>query len=400
MTLLSGENLFSPSLLIWARRTRGMSVDTVAVKLGETFANVTPDLISKWEAGTAYPTPSHIQRLAEIYKRPTAVFLLSHHPDENPLPPDRRSYRGRERVAFSPDALLAIRRARRVQELAAELDEELGTTRRFPYRKHKSSDDPTELAAQLRTALGVALEDQAGFAKYSEFFEYLRHKLESTGLITLRTSGHNSFPTADARALSFTDRQPYLLLINNKDTEGAKNFSLLHEFGHILLREAGICDNFSSFTTTGGSIDRLEVFCNQFAADFLVPTQALLAHRAIGGRDRISIDELESIVQRLVRDFKVSRFVILRRLLTGELISAAMYKKKAAEWETEKLPPRKGGRTIPGKAAIVSNGISFSRLVYEAYHQQKISTSAAAEYLGMKARYLGAFEHELHSYGR
>src|SRR5208283_2102332 len=96
---------------------------------------------------------------------------------------------------------------------------------------------------------------QMKFRRYSDFFEHLRMKIEGTGVITLKSGGHNSFPTEDARAFSFTDRQPYVILVNNKDTEGAKTFSLLHEFCHVLVREAGICDNFSTFSGSRGRVD-------------------------------------------------------------------------------------------------------------------------------------------------
>ena len=50
-------------------------------------------------------------------------------------------------------------------------------------------------------------------------------RIEETGILVLKSGGHRRLPLEDARALSFTDRQPYAILINNKDSEGAKNFS-------------------------------------------------------------------------------------------------------------------------------------------------------------------------------
>src|SRR6202040_756339 len=49
----------------------------------------------------------------------------------------------------------------------------------------------------------------------------------------------------------------------------ARSFTLLHEFGHILLRQSGI----SSFN----SRNTVERFCNQFAAAFLLPVEAVEA---------------------------------------------------------------------------------------------------------------------------
>lgn len=392
--------IFEPSILVWAREKRGMSIDVVAAKLSESFKDISTDLITAWEKGVSHPHPTHVKKLAEIYKRPTAVFLLTSHPEENPLPPDRRTFWKNKNGIFSPEALLAIRRARRIQELAAELDEELGQSKTFKYQKHEISEDPALLAEKMRNALGVSISDQVKSKTYAEFFGYLRKKIEGTGIITLRSGGHNSFPSEEARAFSFTDKQPYIILVNNKDTEGAKNFSLLHEFAHILIRDAGICDNFISFNGQNGKVDTLEVFCNRFAANFLVPETEFLGHRALRERKEIILSELDSTVKTLAASFKVSRFVILRRLLTFNLITAKIYKGKAEEWENEKPPIRKGGRSVPAQAAILTNGVSYSSLVFEAYKREKLSYAAASDYLGVKSKHLPEIEKNLRFHGR
>ena len=102
----------------------------------------------------------------------------------------------------------------------------------------------------------------------------------------------------------------------------------------------------------------------------------------------------------LAASFKVSRFVILRRLLTFGLITAKTYKGKAKEWENEKPPARKGGRSVPAKAAILTNGVSYSSLVFEAYKHEKLSYAAVSDYLGVKSKHLPEIEKNLRSYGR
>ena len=392
--------MFEPAVLKWAREKRGMPAPLVAAKLAESWKHITLDTLQNWESGSEEPTPSQVKKLAEIYRRPLAVFFLAHHPEENPLPPDRRTmWRGANK-ALSSDALLVIRRARRIQELADELDEALGAPRRFKYSKHTITENPAALAATVREDMGVSLDDQMNFRRYSDFFEYLRMKIEGTGVITLKSGGPNSFSKEDARAFSFTDRQPYVILVNNKDTEGAKTFSLLHEFCHVLVREAGICDNFSTFNGSRGRVDGLEVFCNEFAAQFLVPDKALLEHRVMRGQETVSPTHLESVVKPLASAFKVSRFVILRRLLSLGLITTGVYKGKAEEWENENPPVKSGGRSVPAQAAIAGNGISFSSLVIEAYRHEKVSYATASDYLGVKTKHLPEIEKRLHAHGR
>lgn len=390
--------LFEPAVLRWARKQLSFTEEALASKLEAFWKDMTPELVRDWETGADAPTPTQVRKLAEFYKIPTAVFLLAVPPDEKSLPPDRRTIGSRLRGAFSPAAMLAIRRARRVQRLAGELDEELGITRRFKYHQQRS-DDPAALAARIRADLSISADDQFGFRSYAEFFEYLREGLEGTGVITLRSGGTNSFPTQDARALSFADAEPYVILINNQDSEGAKNFSLLHEFAHILVRQAGICNDFTSFTADHGRIDRLELFCNQFAASFLVPDEPFLAHAALRGKRRLDPGELDNVVRAIALAFKVSRFVVLRKLLTKELIDAKTYKAKAAEWETEPRPTKRGGRSVPPRTAILNNGPAFSSLVFNAYRQDRLSYAAASDCLGMKAKHLPAFEKLIEAHG-
>jgi Zn-dependent peptidase ImmA (M78 family)/transcriptional regulator with XRE-family HTH domain len=373
----------------------------LAARLGKHFKAITPELIERWEDGTAEPTPRHIKKLAEIYKRPVAVFLLAQPPDENPLPPDRRTLSHRRRVPFSAATLLIIRRARLTQQVARELIEDSGTPLCFRYEYEKLSvADPTSLATRIRADLGISSKDQFRFRTYADFFQYLRERLESTGILTLRSGGHQRFPLDDARALSFTDDQPYVILINNADTEGAKNFSLLHEFAHILLREAGICTNFTAFTSQHGTVDTLEVFCNQFAADFLVPKADFLAHPLLRGHNRLALDQLNSIASPLARAFKVSRFVILRRLLATELISRDTYNAKATEWESEHPPERPGGKSVPSRTALLNAGFTFSRLVIQAYKSDRLSSAAASECLGIKSKHIPAFAKLIQAYER
>lgn len=396
----SSEKIFEPSVLRWARERAGIPIDHLAVKLAKFWKEITPDVVAGWENGGLQPRPVQVKKLAEIYKRPTAVFLLAYPPEESVLPPDRRTL-GLKSKQFSEEALLVVRKARRVQRLAAEFEEELESPHKFKYSKFKITENAASLAARIREDLLISIADQTRAKTYADFFAFLRQKIEAAGVITLRSGGHNSFPIEDARAFSFVDQQPYVILINNHDTEGAKNFSLLHEFAHILLREAGICNNFSSFNGENSKIDMLEVFCNKFAANFLVPEEYFLGHRVLSRRTgKIAPEELDLIVKPLAKDFKVSRFVVLRKLLTTGLIASPTYKSKSEEWENEKPLVRRGGLSLPPRAAILNNGVSFSSLVLEAYKLKKLSYAGVSDCLGMKTKHIPAFEKLLLGHGK
>ena len=383
---------FEPLILKWAREKRfGPKIEILETVWQDSWREVSPDLVRAWENGSSQPTFAQARKLAEIYKRPLAVFFLASPPDEKQNPPDLRTIGSHDNEFLSPEALLVIRKARRIQEISVGLSEDLGERPSFKYRRCSLSDDPAELGERIRNDLSVSIHDQFGSKRYEDFFEHLRSKIESTGVITLKSGLHDSFPIADCRAFSFTDQLPYLILVNNKDTEGAKNFSLLHEFAHIFLREAGICNNFRSFGARRGA-NPVEAFCNQFAANFLVPKEHLVGHRILSGRTKVPPEEVDSLSERLALAFKVSRVVILRRLIMLDYVPSSLYATKTKAWGDESpARPKKGG-TFSLKTTLMKNGLAFSSLVLEAYRKNKISYAGVSDYLGLKTKHLPGFE--------
>jgi Zn-dependent peptidase ImmA (M78 family) len=80
-------------------------------------------------------------------------------------------------------------------------------------------------------------------------------------------------------------------------------FTLAHELAHLWLGESALSDlRFDS-----ASSHRVERWCNQAAAELLVPLEAL--------REALTHKKPLEAVKELARQFKVSTLVILRRLL-------------------------------------------------------------------------------------
>jgi Zn-dependent peptidase ImmA (M78 family) len=89
-------------------------------------------------------------------------------------------------------------------------------------------------------------------------------------------------------------------------------FTLAHELAHIWLGESGVSD------PEAGSVpgQRIERWCNQVAAELLMPLEEL--------REAHEPDSPVAVeIQRLARLFKVSTLVALRRLFDGGFIDQA-----------------------------------------------------------------------------
>jgi transcriptional regulator with XRE-family HTH domain len=69
------EALITPVLLVWARETAGFDIPTAAKKIG-----VHPDRLAGWEQAQRRPSIPQLRKLANVYKRPIAVFYLPEPP--------------------------------------------------------------------------------------------------------------------------------------------------------------------------------------------------------------------------------------------------------------------------------------------------------------------------------
>lgn len=119
----------------------------------------------------------------------------------------------------------------------------------------------------------------------------------------------------------------------------------------------------------------------------------LVNHRLLIGKSTIGADDLNPISDRLALDFKVSRIVILRRLLTFGYIGSTTYKVKSKEWDEDNSKRKKSsGGSFSLKTILLKNGRAYSSLVIDAYRGEKISYAGVSDYLGLKSKHLASFE--------
>src|SRR5258707_8275069 len=96
----------NPAVLRWARESAGYSLTEVAERVEESENG-----LAACEAGRRRPTWSMLNKLASVYKRPVAAFLLPAPPEESLQAPDFRTLPDAQKV-LSPKTRFAIRIAR------------------------------------------------------------------------------------------------------------------------------------------------------------------------------------------------------------------------------------------------------------------------------------------------
>ena len=138
--------------------------------------------------------------------------------------------------------------------------------------------------------------------------------------------------------------------------------------------------------------EEIEAFCNQFAAEFLVPSGNLETVLDYPVYNDAAIEELANY-------YKVSRPVILLKLVDRGIFTFEDYWQKTEQWneEYESRLERGVGAESPGggnyyNTRAVYLGYRFMELAFSKYYQGQCSMEELAEHLNVKAKNLPGLE--------
>ncbi|MDI6897076.1 XRE family transcriptional regulator [Methanocella conradii] len=356
-----------PDVLKWLRESSGWTINEVSKRL-----NITEEWIKKWESGDENPTLNEIKELSDAYKRPLAAFFLPSPVKEPSLPQDFRRLPGASKP-FSRKTLRAIHKAMNLQDIGRELLENLNLDIETDVSRANLRDDPEKVAREERHKLGVSIEDQFKWKNPYEAFKAWRSAIEQKNILVFQ------FPMEleELRGFTLLELSPYAIVVNSSDIVEARIFTLIHEYGHILLREPALCTPETPLNdgSHGASVER---WCNQFAGAFLLPSDDIKSFF-----ERCGLTKYSKIASR----YKVSRAATLTRLVNLRLISLDKYNE-----EMSKLPiniyKEQGGIGKPSKRIRQAMGDTFISLVLENSHKGFITNNDALSYLGIKTAHL------------
>jgi Zn-dependent peptidase ImmA (M78 family) len=374
-------------LLIWARKSAGFSIDDAAKK-----AQIKPGRLVSWEEGDTQPTVVQLRKLAQIYKRPLAVFYLSAPPKIFDALHDFRRLPDKVQRKESTHLKLEIRLAVYRREIALDLYGMLGEDPPKFTGTVSIADDPENTADKIRELAGIHYDDQVAWKSEYEAFNTWRAALENLGIIIFQAQ---KVDLNEMRGFSISETPLPVIVLNTKDSPRGRIFTMLHEFVHLLLKEGGLC-NMEEDNHHRTHESEVEVFCNRVAGAALVPMQRLLKEDIVTTRQRKpEWDDIE--LYKLASRYRASWEVILRRLLIAQLTTEAFYRKKreAFQKEYESIGRKKGGFAPPHVMALSSAGGHFTSLVLDSYHRDKITTSDLSDYLNIRLEHLPKIEMEM-----
>ena len=296
-------------MLLWARERAGISRDALARQM-----QVKIERVIEWEE-TGDISIAQADRLAERTHTPLGLLYLSK-PLEDVLPiPDFRT-RHTDAPPLRP-SLNLLETVYAMQRRQAWMRQDLVEVGAEPLEfvgAYSLRHSHMEVADAMRSALGVSNGWAEAMPTWTDALRFLRDRLDTVGVLMTFNGivGNNTSRKLDRdefQGFALVDEYAPLIFVNNSDFIAAKMFTLAHELAHICVGESGV----SQFERLQPSENNTERFCDQTAAEFLVPESNL--------RDVWDIVAHTSDPFQLVaRRFKVSAIVAARRALDLDLI--------------------------------------------------------------------------------
>jgi Zn-dependent peptidase ImmA (M78 family) len=170
-----------------------------------------------------------------------------------------------------------------------------------------------------------------------------------------------------------------LIFINSRDARAAQIFTLAHELAHIWIGASGISNPAPKKRRTERSHE-IEIFCNQVAAQLLIPSSGLEGYWT----DQYSVSEN---IRRIARRYRVSAMVALRRAYDLEKIGYQVFSRllddEYRKFEYATKEEDEGGGNFWASFSA-RNSPTLVRAVVSSLQQDKVGYRDAANLLGVK----------------
>ncbi|MDP2918900.1 MAG: XRE family transcriptional regulator [Dehalococcoidia bacterium] len=385
-------------ILRWARERAQLTPEEASARAGIRDLRIrglpAKDRLLIWESGQEKPTLNELELIAKAYRRPIITFFLPEPPVIQTGLQDFRTVADRPLVKTSPE-FDAFRR--QVEVLQKEVRALVESENRAPLEfigTTTMATHPSTMAEMIRQKLEFSFVDQQRVRNSDDLFGVLREKAEKLGVFILRKADlgnwHSRITTEEFRGLVICDRIAPFVVVNPNDAKVAQPFTLIHELVHLWLGESGI-SSFNILEARITNYQEREVYCNKAAAELLVPERVFLTYW-----QRVRTQRLDSAIESLATEFKVSRVVVARRLLDLGRVNEEEYWTQYNQWRTEWSDQSEEQRHEGGGPSYFINmksklGIKLLDTVIKAAYDGKISYGEASKILGIKIDYFAQF---------
>jgi Zn-dependent peptidase ImmA (M78 family) len=367
-----------PSLLTWARTSANLERVAAERKL-----NLPPGRIEEWETGERRPTIAELRKAATVYNRSLAVFFLPEPPSGFETLRDFRRLDLAHYGEWSAALHAEYRRAHLQRDALLEIrevdDVQVQTHWRIEHLPANDGALSKAIRKNLRGIAPMAYPDNAS-DEYSHL-NYWISTIEEAGVLVMATAG-GRVSTEEMRAFSLYFEDTPVIVLNGSDWPRGRLFSLLHEYVHLVLHTAGLCDT-TTDTKAVTADRRLESRCNAVAAEVLMPTREFQQLQVVTEHAPGSAWTLDELLEGS-RHFGTSVESFLRRLVTLGLASLESYQYFRANNREIDLRGRRSGSGNYYNNKVRDLGKGYVRQVTDAYRRAVIDTTTTATFLDAK----------------
>jgi Zn-dependent peptidase ImmA (M78 family) len=292
-----------PRVLEWARARSGIDDELWEQRFPRYNA---------WLAGDAAPTLKQLEDFARKTHTPVGFLFLEEPPVETVPIPDFRTIVDRPVAAagemVAADLLDVIYACERRQEWYRD-NQLLEGEPPLPFVGVASTADAVDdVASQMRQVLDWTAQSRALCRTSDAALTWLREHAEATGVLVMisgivGSNTHRALDPQEFRGFALVDRYAAVVFVNGADSKAAQVFTLVHELAHLWLGETALSD-LDPQSIRSNAVER---WCNQVAAEFLVPMAEF--------RQRFDQRaDLRAQLRPLAEHFRVSSQVILGRI--------------------------------------------------------------------------------------
>ena len=294
-----------PEMLRWAVERARLDEQVLEVRIPQ---------LRHWLNGQSKPTFKQLENFASATRVALGYLFLPTPPVELLSIPDFRTLREKALEQPSPDLIDTIYTMQRRQawlredrlESEAEPLEFVGSAR--------VADEPAAIGHDMRRTVGLADGWAASINTWEAAVGELRRLVEELGVIAVingvvGNNTHRKLDVQEFRGFAISDPYAPAIFVNGADAKSAQMFTLAHELAHLWLGQSALTDT----GIANSPASRIERWCDQAAAEFLVPEQEL---RSLWPTARSKTARFSAVA----RQFKVSPIVAARRAKDLRLI--------------------------------------------------------------------------------
>lgn len=296
----------SPTVIQWAIQSSGKNMSQVSRKFSK---------IDEWVSIESELSVNELNKLSKELRIPFGYFFLKVPPVEDL---ELLKYRTVDNIEHENPSRELIDTVKYMETRQSFMRETLLDDGFLPLNFVGSAtidDDTKKLSETIVSELKLISDWNR---KTNDTFNILKKASSDLGILVMQNGvvGNNnkrSLDISEFRAFVLIDEYAPLIFLNAKDSENAKIFSLCHELVHIWLGIDELYNN-SYFQNNSFFNKKLERFCNEVAAEMLLPERIL---------KKIYKKELNvySNIKNISRQFSISDLVACIRVSQIDLIS-------------------------------------------------------------------------------